>query len=49
MLRQVRVEHPQYYDSIIKEELRLNKHVYVMFYGREKPETGVSYCPDCVK
>ncbi|KAJ1926180.1 hypothetical protein IWQ60_004020 [Tieghemiomyces parasiticus] len=24
-------------------------HVYVLFYAREVPATGVSWCPDCVK
>ncbi|PVU87061.1 hypothetical protein BB561_006471 [Smittium simulii] len=45
----IRVEDPAFFDSIVQKQLLLNSSVFILFYGRDIPETGESYCPDCVR
>lgn len=44
----VRVMEPKRFDEQVKDALGKSSAVFVLFFGREKPETGESWCPDCV-
>ncbi|PWA03216.1 hypothetical protein BB558_000624 [Smittium angustum] len=48
-MRSFRVDNPLEFDNTINYALGFQDPVFVLFFGRELPETGVSYCPDCVK
>ncbi|KAJ2718425.1 hypothetical protein GGI07_005765 [Coemansia sp. Benny D115] len=44
----IRVNEPEKFDSLIAESLSQSDSVFVLFFGREVPSTGNSWCPDCV-
>ncbi|KAJ2808042.1 hypothetical protein H4R20_001032 [Coemansia guatemalensis] len=44
----IRVIDPEKFDEIAGGALRASNAVFVLFFGREDPSSGVSWCPDCV-
>ncbi|PIA12784.1 hypothetical protein COEREDRAFT_67918 [Coemansia reversa NRRL 1564] len=44
----VRVTDPKKFDEVVCTALRDSSAVFVLFFGREDPSSGVSWCPDCV-
>ncbi|KAJ2708975.1 hypothetical protein H4R19_004482 [Coemansia spiralis] len=44
----IRVSDPTEFDGIAARALGEARDVFVLFFGREVPATGESWCPDCV-
>ncbi|KAJ1944929.1 hypothetical protein FBU59_002459 [Linderina macrospora] len=44
----VRVLEPTEFDAKVNDALAQSESVFVLFFGREAPETNESWCPDCV-
>ncbi|KAJ1662183.1 hypothetical protein IW140_006121 [Coemansia sp. RSA 1813] len=47
-MRCIRVNKPDEFDDIVTEAATQSNAVFVLFFGRETPETNESWCPDCV-
>ncbi|KAJ1727436.1 hypothetical protein LPJ61_004569 [Coemansia biformis] len=47
-MRCIRVSDPADFDDIVARALGESRNVFVLFFGREQPASGVSWCPDCV-
>ncbi|KAL1916199.1 uncharacterized protein VTP21DRAFT_5816 [Calcarisporiella thermophila] len=50
-LRSLRVPNPSAFHEIIQSniaQLNEGKRLFVLFFGTEDPQTGESWCPDCV-
>ncbi|KAJ1944270.1 hypothetical protein GGF37_002273 [Kickxella alabastrina] len=44
----VRVVDPADFDNIVNAAVDESSAVFVLFFGRESPDTNLSWCPDCV-
>ncbi|KAJ1849051.1 hypothetical protein LPJ57_008433 [Coemansia sp. RSA 486] len=44
----VRVQHPDQFDDLVSKAVEQSSDVFVLFFGREDPETNLSWCSDCV-
>ncbi|KAJ2078000.1 hypothetical protein H4R24_004773, partial [Coemansia sp. RSA 988] len=44
----IRITEPEKFDEIASAALRVSNSVFVLFFGREDPSSGISWCPDCV-
>eukprot|EP01111_Echinosteliopsis_oligospora_P011938 TRINITY_DN403_c0_g1_i3.p1 TRINITY_DN403_c0_g1~~TRINITY_DN403_c0_g1_i3.p1 ORF type:complete len:133 (+),score=37.95 TRINITY_DN403_c0_g1_i3:1011-1409(+) len=40
---------PELFEDALKQQLAKNKPLFVYVYAARNPETGISWCPDCVK
>ncbi len=41
---------PEEFDATLAQAEAVNaKHTYLLFYATENPQTGKSWCPDCVR
>ncbi|KAI8870382.1 hypothetical protein GQ42DRAFT_162755 [Ramicandelaber brevisporus] len=49
-MESLRLDDPSNFDSKVAELLAASStgKIFVLFFGREVPETGESWCPDCV-
>ncbi|RKP33362.1 hypothetical protein BJ085DRAFT_40367 [Dimargaris cristalligena] len=47
-MRSIRIQTPDELHSQVEKALAASAHVFVLFFGREVPNTGNSWCPDCV-
>ncbi|KAJ1877167.1 hypothetical protein LPJ66_012161, partial [Kickxella alabastrina] len=44
----VRVVDPADFDNLVNAAVDESSAVFVLFFGRESPDTNLSWCPDCV-
>ncbi|KAJ2818360.1 hypothetical protein GGI24_005119 [Coemansia furcata] len=47
-MRCIRVSDPASFDKLVAGALSQSDAVYVLFFGREAPDTNKSWCSDCV-
>ncbi|KAI8053507.1 hypothetical protein BDF22DRAFT_685051, partial [Syncephalis plumigaleata] len=42
------VDNPQVFDSVLAALPTVPRNTFIYFYGSINPDTGLSWCPDCV-